>query len=127
MLAVSLSWSILLREHHMIRLGRGTNKRDCVEWESGDSSSSEASSVSAGRCFYFSLYNLSKDIHSAYAFHQPMLRYLFGNWLAAFCISAFLGFVVGLLAWRRLTSEVWPGDKSDPESSTTTLGPLSGQ
>ncbi|HEV3037418.1 MAG TPA: hypothetical protein VHA33_06495 [Candidatus Angelobacter sp.] len=31
---------------------------------------------------------------------------------------------VGLLAWRRLVSEGWPGAKPDPESSITTLGPL---
>jgi hypothetical protein len=82
----------------------------------------------SGPMFLFlALSNLSVDIHSAHAFHQTTLRYLFGHWLAGFCISAFFGFVVGLLAWRRLTSEVWPGAKPDPESSATALGPLSHQ
>jgi hypothetical protein len=74
---------------------------------------------------FLALSDLSKDIHSARAFHQPMLRYLLGHWIAGFCVSVFLGFVVGLLAWRRIVSDVWPGTKPDPESSTTTLGPLS--
>jgi len=38
-----------------------------------------------------------------------------------------LGFVVSLLAWRRLVSDAWPGAKPDPESCTTTLGPLTRQ
>lgn len=54
-----------------------------------------------------------------------MLRYLLGHWIAGFCMSVSLGFVVGLLAWRRMVSDVWPGAKPDPESCTTTLGPLS--
>ena len=74
---------------------------------------------------FLALSDLSKDIHSARAFHQPMLRYLLGHWMAGFCMSAFLGFVVGLLAWRRIVSDVWPGTEPDPESSTTTLGPFS--
>jgi hypothetical protein len=74
---------------------------------------------------FLALSDLSKDIHSARAFHQPMLRYLLGQWIAGFCVSMFLGFVVGLLAWRRIVSDVWPGAKPDVESSTITLGPLS--
>ena len=68
----------------------------------------------------------SKDIRTAHAFHQP-IRYLLGHWMFGFCMSICLGFVVGLLAWRRLVSDTWPGTQPDPESSTTTLGPLSRQ
>ena len=74
---------------------------------------------------FLALSDLSKDIHSAHALHQPMLRYLLGHWIAGLCMSVFLGLVVGLLAWRRIVSDVWPGTKPDPESSTTALGPLS--
>lgn len=73
---------------------------------------------------FLALSDSSKDIHSARAFRQPMLRYLLGHWIAGFCMCVFLGFVVGLLAWRRIVSDVWPGTKPDPESSTTTLGLL---
>jgi hypothetical protein len=72
---------------------------------------------------FLALSDLSKDIHTVRAFHQPTLRFLLGHWIAGFCISASLGFVVGLLAWRRIVSDVWPGAKSDPESCTITLGP----
>jgi hypothetical protein len=71
------------------------------------------------------LSELSRDIHIARGFHRSTLHYLFGNWIAGFCMSASLGLFVGLLAWRRLHSEVWPGGEPDPESSTTTLGTLS--
>jgi len=76
---------------------------------------------------FLALSDLSRDIHSAHAFHQPALRYLLGHWIFGFCVSACLGFVVGLLAWRRLASNTWPGAQPDPESCTTTLGPLSRQ
>jgi hypothetical protein len=36
--------------------------------------------------------------------------------------EAFLGFVIALLAWRRIHSVVWPGAEPDPESSTNDLG-----
>src|SRR5277367_4358066 len=74
---------------------------------------------------YLALSDLSKDIHTARAFHQPTLRYLLGHWIFGFCMSACLGFLVGVLAWRRLVSDTWPGTQPDPESCTTTLGPLS--
>jgi hypothetical protein len=73
------------------------------------------------------LSNLSRDIRPAHFFHQAPLRYLFGNWMVGLCVSITLGFVVGLLAWRRLVSDVWPGAKPNRESCTTTLGPLSRQ
>ena len=69
--------------------------------------------------------DVSKDIHTAHAFHQPALRYLLGHWMLGFGLSVSLGFVVGLLARRRLVSDVWPGAKPDQESCITTLGPLS--
>jgi hypothetical protein len=74
---------------------------------------------------FFALSYLEEDIHSAHVFHTSVLRYLLGHWIVGFCISAFAGFVIALLAWRRIHSEVWPGAEPDPESSATTLGPLS--
>ena len=71
------------------------------------------------------LTHLSEDVHAAREFHRNTLSYLLHSWVGGFFISAFLGSVVGLLAWRRLVSEVWPGAKPDPESSITTLGSLS--
>jgi hypothetical protein len=76
---------------------------------------------------FLALSDLSRDIHTAHAFHQSALHYLLGHWIFGFCMSTCLGFVVGLLAWRRLASNVWPGTQPDPESCTTTLGPLSRQ
>jgi hypothetical protein len=70
------------------------------------------------------LSNFSEDLKSAYAWHQPIFQHLLHPWIAAFFMSAFLGMVVGVLAWRRVTSEVWPGAKPNPESSITRLGPL---
>jgi hypothetical protein len=63
------------------------------------------------------------------SFHESTLHNLLGHWVVDLCVtlsvSAFFGFVIGILAWRRVTSDVWPGAKPDPESATTTLGPLS--
>jgi hypothetical protein len=70
------------------------------------------------------LMHLSKDVHAAREFHRNTLSYLLHSWLGGLVISTFLGSVVGLLAWKRLVSEVWPVAKPDPESSITTLGPL---
>lgn len=75
---------------------------------------------------FLALSDLSKDIRTARAFHQPILRYLLGHWMFGICMSTCLGFVVGVLAWRRLVSNTWPGTQPDPESCTTTL-PLSRQ
>ena len=71
------------------------------------------------------LTRLTEDVQAAREFHRNMLSYLLHSWVGGFFISAFLGSVVGLLAWRRLVGEVWPGAKPDPESSITTLGSLS--
>ena len=76
---------------------------------------------------FLSLSDVSRDIHTAHLLRQPALRYLLGHWMVGVCLSVFLGFVVGLLAWRRLVSDVWPGADPDKESCTTTLGPLSRQ
>ena len=70
------------------------------------------------------LSNFSEDLKSARAWHQPIFQHLLHSWVSAFCMNAFLGIVVGVLAWRRVTSEVWPGAKPDPEGSLTRLGPL---
>ena len=73
---------------------------------------------------WLALIHLPEDVHAAHEFQRNTFSYLLHSWLSGFFISAFLGSVVGLLAWRRLHSEVWPGAKPDPESSITTLGPL---
>jgi hypothetical protein len=71
------------------------------------------------------LTRLPEDVHAAQEFHRSTLSYLLHSWVTGFFICAFFGSVVGLLAWRRLVSEVWPGAEPDLESSITTLGPLS--
>jgi hypothetical protein len=68
--------------------------------------------------------NLSEDFKSARIAHQSVFQYLSHSWLATFSVSALLGTVVGILAWRRLTSDVWPGNEPGPESSITGLGSL---
>lgn len=70
------------------------------------------------------LSNFREDLKSARAWHQSTFQHLLHSWVAAFCMNAFLGIVVGVLAWRRVTSEMWPGTKPDPEASITRLGPL---
>ena len=76
---------------------------------------------------WLALSNLGEDVKSAAASHQSTFQYLFHSWVAAFSINAFLGIVIGILAWRRITSEVWPGAKPDPEAAITRLGPLGPQ
>jgi len=76
---------------------------------------------------FLALSNLSTDIHTAHAIHHPTWRYLLGHWIFGLGMSTCLGIVVGVLAWRRLVSDTWPGTAPDPESCTTTLGPLSHQ
>jgi hypothetical protein len=73
---------------------------------------------------WLALSNFPEDLKSARAWHQSTFQHLLHSWIAALGMSAFLGIVVGFLAWRRLTSDVWPGAKPDPESSITRLGPL---
>jgi hypothetical protein len=73
---------------------------------------------------WVALSNFPEDLKSARAWHQSTFQHLLHSWIAAFGMSALLGIVVGFLAWRRLTSDVWPRAKPDPESSITRLGPL---
>src|ERR1700692_4135836 len=73
---------------------------------------------------WMALSNLSSDIKSAGAYHQSTFQHLLHSWAAAFLMNACLGLVVGIRAWRRVTSEIWPGAKPDPESSITRLGSL---
>ena len=70
------------------------------------------------------LSNLPDDWRAAHRFHESVFGHLFRSWVTGFCISAFFGAIVGLLAWRRIVSDYWPGSKPDPESSFTRLGPL---
>ena len=73
---------------------------------------------------WIALSHLSEDFKSARIAHQSVFQYLLHSWLAAFLVSVLSGTVVGILAWRRLTSDVWPGKEPDPESSITRLGSL---
>jgi len=79
--------------------------------------------------FWLVFSHLSEDLHSAHSVHESTFQYLLGHWIIALSVSAgisvFFGVVIGFLAWQRVTSDVWPGAKPDPESFTTTLGPLS--
>ena len=69
--------------------------------------------------------NLKEEVRTANALHQSVLQRLVSSWVAALVMSMFLGVIVGFLAWRRLTSDVWPGDEPDPESAITRLGSIS--
>jgi len=73
---------------------------------------------------WLALTHLSGDIESAHQFHESTIHHLLRSWAFGLCISAFLGSIVGLLAWKRTVSDVWPGSKPHPESSITTLGPI---
>jgi len=68
--------------------------------------------------------HFNEDIQSARQSHQNMITYLLHSWVFALGMSVFLGAIVGLLAWRRLTSDYWPNTKSDPESTLTRMDPL---
>ena len=73
-------------------------------------------------CFlWIVLREFSRDVDFAHRFHQPVITYLLHEWLFMLCMSALMGFVVDLLAWRRI-SETWPGEPPDREAPTTTLG-----
>jgi hypothetical protein len=74
---------------------------------------------------WLALTRRSEEVHWTRQFQQNTLSHRLDSWTGGLLIGAFLGSVVGLLAWRRLASELWPGAKPDPESSITTLGPLS--
>jgi len=73
---------------------------------------------------WLALSRLSEDISLAHYRHIGVVRYLLQSWIFGLFMCAFLGAIVGLLAWRRITSEVWPGAEPDPESSITRLGPI---
>jgi hypothetical protein len=77
---------------------------------------------SSGLMFLLVLSHISEDLHSARSLHESTFRYLLGSWARGSFIGAFVGSAIGILAWRRLVSDVWPGAKPDPESSITTLG-----
>jgi len=70
------------------------------------------------------LSNLPRDVRSAVALHHTPFQRLLQSWMAALCMNALLGIFVGVLAWRRLTSDVWPGATPDPEAAITRLGSL---
>jgi len=73
------------------------------------------------------LSSLPRDVISAVTSHHAPFQQLLQSWMAALCMNAFLGTVVGVLAWRRVTSDVWPGANPDPEAAITRLGPLGPQ
>lgn len=68
--------------------------------------------------------DLRQDIHAAQLLHQPIWSHLLKAWLSMFFMAGFIGCIVGFLAWRRLTSDFWPGRQPHKESSQITLGPL---
>lgn len=70
------------------------------------------------------LSNLRQDLQIARLHHEPFFASLLQSWLIALVVCSLMGGFIGVLAWRRVTSEVWPGSKPDPESTVTTLGPL---
>lgn len=73
---------------------------------------------------WLALSSFPRDLTAAAASHESAFQHLLRSWVAAFCFNTLLGVLVGVLAWRRVHSEVWPGAEPDPESSITTLGPL---
>jgi hypothetical protein len=70
------------------------------------------------------LSNLTTDLQIARLHRESGLTYLLQSWFIAFAICCFIGCFIGVLAWRRVTSEVWPSSRPDPESTITRLGPL---
>lgn len=68
--------------------------------------------------------DFGSDIESAKRLHRNTLSYLFHSWAFGIGVSVCLGLIVGLFAWRRLTSDYWPNTKADPESTLTRMDPL---
>lgn len=68
--------------------------------------------------------DFGSDIESAKRLHGSTLSYLFHFWAFGIGMSVFFGLIVGLFAWRRLTSDYWPNTKADPESTLTRMDPL---
>ena len=75
-------------------------------------------------CLLGAIYSLPGLLSDAHRFRGSLFSYLLYRAIVLVCLSALLGLVVGLLSWRRLNSECWPGAESNPESSLITLGPL---
>ena len=75
-------------------------------------------------CLSEATYTLPRLLSDAHPFRGPLFSYLLYRAIGLVCLSAILGLVAGLVSWRRLNSEFWPGAESNPESSLITLGPL---
>jgi protein-S-isoprenylcysteine O-methyltransferase Ste14 len=73
---------------------------------------------------WFALSNLRSNISDARLRHVSLTNFLWHSWVFGFVMCAALGSFVGLLAWRRITSDIWPSTQPDPDSSITRLGPL---
>ncbi len=80
--------------------------------------------VGAPVFLWLAVSRLKEDIRTAQLLHQDVFWYVFRSLLVGSFIVGFLSCVVGLLAWRRLTSDYWPGQPSDTEAAHTTIGPL---
>jgi hypothetical protein len=70
------------------------------------------------------LTHLKEPIQDAHRFHRSTLYFLLQSWAVGISISVFFGLILGLLAWRRVTSDYWPNTKADPESTLTRMDPL---
>lgn len=57
---------------------------------------------------------------SRHGFHPNLMAAL----ACALLLIVVFGGIVGLLAWRRLTSDYWPRTKADPESTFVRIDPL---
>ena len=72
--------------------------------------------------FLLAYSSVREDIQAAHALHENIAPYLLRHWLFDLLMLACFGCIVGFLAWRRLTSDFWPGREPDPESSQIRLG-----
>ena len=74
-------------------------------------------------CLLSAVFRIPQVAAAAHRFHGSWFQLLLPEVIAGIGVSALFGFVVGLLAWRRLNSEFWPGE-ANSESSVIMLGPI---
>jgi hypothetical protein len=71
---------------------------------------------------WLAMSNLHQDIKMARSLHSNVVQFVLLSWLSTLFMVGFLGCVVGYLAWKRLTSDYWPGREADTESEQIRLG-----